>query len=218
MMQRLITEWSSQVNGYRRKVTKKDMEEASEMAALVDSVFNDIVKQSPLKKELVVEKFIGAYSMASDPHLPLELANVLQEKPEQVKLESFSIVKQLLLEHQQSHGQTTVTVMKMTDLEQDNFNILVSSMKHDAKAVLIYLQKCRDAESQAYWAKLEDEQNVLSQLESAVKALCKRYVKLVGADSSDTAHIIKQFLEYKREILNKPNAQINSNSLVPVYL
>ena len=99
MFDALVSDWQARPLMVRRKFTKKDVEDASEMAALVEAFFQEAVRTTPLKPELLQDAFIGAFRQGGDLHLGLELQGVLSEKPERLNLESISIIKHLLLQH-----------------------------------------------------------------------------------------------------------------------
>lgn len=129
-----IHDWQKIPGNLRRKLTRKDFEEESEMACLVSALYNEALRTTPLQDTQVEDALCNAYRTGSDPHLALELAGILQEKSEKLVLDKISALKGLLVNHTKAHGTGPATAIMMADLETDAFGIVVTSLHHDCKA------------------------------------------------------------------------------------
>ena len=206
-----LAEWELKPLVLRRKLSKKEIEDNSEIAALVESMYQDVVATTPLKAQVVDDEFCGAYRRATDSHLMLELASIYQEKPDRVVLERVTILKALLLQHTQAHNHNPSTIAMVASLEEDSFGILVKSIDHDVKAMAVYLNKVASYESAKYWAKLESDRRLHSHFHMGAMTFVKKHSKLVVASSTDA--VLKGFLEHKRDIINKPHHKMGTDNL-----
>ena len=130
-----------------------------------------------------------------------------------MNLERITILKGLLLQHNQTHMKNPSTVAMVASLEEDSFGIIRASIEHDAKAMKVYMNKVANFESAKYWSKLESDRRVYANYTMGVQAFIKRYCKIVIASTIES--VLKDFLEYKREIINKPHHKMDSEHLAP---
>lgn len=211
-LEHMLGEWLTYPEGNRRKFSKKDVEEFSELSALVEAIFNEALRSTPLKNETLEDSICLAFKR-SDHHLLLELSGILSEKPEKLNIEAVSMLKALLVQHTKSNMQSPSTLTMMVDLEGDTFKLMEASVKHDIKAVQIYLNKVSTYESGQYWMKLEWEQTAAATIRDGVKAFMGRYTRITHGEGRD---ILARFLEYKREVVSKPHHKIGMENLVGI--
>ena len=76
---RAINEWKGKVECARRKYTKRDMEEGSELAALVAAMYVDITSKTNLKAQDVYDAFVEQYISGACPEIDIELSSILME-------------------------------------------------------------------------------------------------------------------------------------------
>ena len=194
----------------RKKTTRKEMEELSEMAALVDFILREAVAKTPLKEEDMLAKLVGSYKEGGDVQLLLELNAVLHEKAEHVNLESISLIKEMLAVHSAKFGSSPAVMNTMSSLEADNFEILQKQVKHDVKAVITHLYKFSSFQRATYWSNLEKEQAKFNNAKSAAKALLGHATLVPFVDIEDT---LKKYLTFKNDVLNKPYHKVTEESL-----
>ena len=162
-MDRMLKEWLALPEQIRRKVSKKDVEEHAEMAALFEAFYQEALRSTPLTAETLEDVLCVPYR-TSDHHLVLELSGVMTEKPEKLQLESLSVLKAALVRHKDTTSGPSSRPHLVTDLEEDAFKILEGSVQHDLKAISIWLDKMSAHEAGLYWQKLEFEQSMMETL------------------------------------------------------
>ena len=125
MYDKLLAEWLARPEQLRRKFNRKDMEDHAEMSALVAHIYHKTLHSTPLSASDMNDTFCQAYIDGTDHHLSLELSSIMSEKPSDIKVESLSCIKDLLIRHTGTHRPSqSTTVQLQQDLEADNFGIL----------------------------------------------------------------------------------------------
>ena len=91
----VINAHRSQAPWARRKVSKKDLEEGSELATVVVALAEEAVNGHGLKKEDVDKCFVDEYVLQKDSQIALEVYGILAEKPEHLPVDNMTALKAL---------------------------------------------------------------------------------------------------------------------------
>ncbi|CAJ1385994.1 unnamed protein product [Effrenium voratum] len=146
--------------GTRAKRSKDDLEEAISMAQLLVSLTDDLTAQMPIASvdAQVFERFVEG-----DTNLDLELQSALSEKRADFDHGDITIFRELVNEHatstdrkRQALGMPTSSIAA-AQLERQEFDIAMSTLKRDCDAYRIWLTQSRDREAAAYFAELQHQ-------------------------------------------------------------
>ena len=95
----LIRDFLNRPVAQRRKFTRKECEEVSEMASLAESLFVDALARAPAASDHLMNVFVKPFQDGADTTLYVELQCLLHERPDNVGPDSISVLKSFLVAH-----------------------------------------------------------------------------------------------------------------------
>jgi hypothetical protein len=98
------------------KPTRKDAEEAAELVSMVCIIYVDVCKTTNLKRADVGRVFRNKFVATTNTELNVEIASILQEKPEKIMLERISCLKALAFKQNAASPTKTSTLMLTQNL------------------------------------------------------------------------------------------------------
>ena len=81
-----------------KKISKQQLEELAEMAAIVVNLAEEMASTTPVSREIMEEKFVQKWVQA-DPKITLELACALVDKTDSFRLRDIPCLAELIDNH-----------------------------------------------------------------------------------------------------------------------
>ena len=209
----LANEWKSRPDTVRRKPTKKDAEEAAELVSMVYSIYVDVCKTTNLKHTDVDRVFLDEFVSTTNTELNMEIASIMQEKPEKIMLERISCLKALAARQNAASPTKTSTLMLTQNLENNTFEQVKSQMEHDVTVVQIYDKKFRDHEKAPYWKKITWTNTQNNNIVDAVSNIFDASCVLTVFDKVEEMH--KSYLDCKNAMMKNQMLDLEDKQIVP---
>lgn len=216
MLRQVISEWRK--DAYRRKPARKALEEASEMAALVDWVRKTVLSTTPLSPETVQTCLVDVFADNTNAALQLELACAVNEKPSDFSPHCLTVIRDALQAHasqaatQVNGGNPAKKMILENNLEHESFALLQDTILHDVNMTIAHNNKVQSYQSLAYWKELDWKRKSREKVEEGVKSFMDTCVRLVATDNPD--QVIKQYVDFKIEIKQMPLVNVAEGNLV----
>lgn len=143
----------------RRKVRRQDLEVRAEFSAIVCALAYEVTQKSPVPLERVQAEFVDKYAEA-DAKVEMEVQCVVSEKSASFTVRDVPTLASMMDSHAGGLSFDIVQSQKdveksVSNLEDDQFNLVMKQIEYDVKAFKIYLAKLRSFEKTMYTKKLE---------------------------------------------------------------
>lgn len=147
------------LEGARSKASVSEMEEAAMMSQLLVSLVGEVMLDHPIPKDILDKKLIDRF-LGGDMTFELELQGALSQKISNFKATDLPSVRDIVAAHGKDKDQSLKSLgitgkIQPAQLERQEFDISMASVKHDLDLLKVWLTRSRDRESQRYHQELQ---------------------------------------------------------------
>ena len=187
----------------RKKLDRADLEDVSLQAALVHSLAKEAMSEYPISHADVEAKFIMAWERG-EPNLQVEILTALADKSESFAPRDIGAIHALIGAHCENAvscvGKQTVEV-DMTSVEKQEFDLVMSQLEYDRRAVRLFQQKYKDRNCAVYHQKLQWTLDLQMRCKAVAKEFLDVYMLLDVADKIEVT--LSSIGKMKRDIVRR---------------
>ena len=131
----------------RRKCDAKQMEETSQVCALLLSLCNDCKTLYPIDASVIQKDIIDVFARGDHAELLVMLQGILHSKPDALDLKTMPLFSDIITSQVASADTHTFGIEKTSivnaEIERSEWELFKQKLSHDIQAATVYQRRCR---------------------------------------------------------------------------
>ena len=222
MVRFLDAEWSRKPHAVRRKYDKTQMEEASLVANLLEALICEVQAAHPIKDD-IIDNSVRQRLVDSDMTLELELSMAAKEMKVDFTYSCISLINELIRCHVSSAAEHSAASLPgaapsvlASNLERQEFDLVLKSIEHDLDAYRLWSARARDREAAVYHQRMNHARDRVRKARAAVDTIFDRSssqfrMALFGLEKLET--VINE-INHLKLVISRLN-QLDDSDVVP---